>query len=151
MLEKIGEKMRRKVLWIVLGAFLLLLAALLLGEFLSAGSKDADSAQARQAFIEALGWVCRADSEQMQEVRIPDCSEGAMADYNALMKAAGYDLAPYAGKTLQQYSYELENYPGYTQTVYLTLYVYEGRVVGGDIHSAALNGFMHELRPRPND
>ena len=81
MLEKIGEKMRRKVLWIVLGAFLLLLAALLLGEFLSAGSKDAD----------------------------------------------------------------------YTQTVYLTLYVYEGRVVGGDIHSAALNGFMHELRPRPND
>ncbi len=35
-----------------------------------------------------------------------------------------------------------ENYPDQTGTVYATLIVYDGEVIGGDIASSALDGFM---------
>ena len=148
MLEKTVEQKRKKAFRLVLTAAVLVLALLLLTAW-RGGEKNADSADARLSFIHELGWELTNAPEKRQDVKIPDCSEGSMADYNALMQAEGYDLAPYAGKTVQQYSYEIANYPGYTQTGYLTLYVSEGRVIGGDIHTAALNGFMHALRPRP--
>ena len=149
MLEKAVERKRKKALGLVMAASVLVLVLLL--TVWRGGGKNADSAEARRSFIQELGWELTDSPEKRQDVKIPDCSEGSMADYNALMQAEGYDLAPYAGKTVQQYCYEIVNYPGYSQTVYLTLYVHDGRVIGGDIHSAALNGFMHALRPRPAD
>ena len=147
MLEKKAEKQRKNARLVLLAAALLLAALLLLGHFAGGRGKNAQTAQDRLDFLSSLGWEVDPASEQTQTVTVPDCSEGAMADYNALLQRGGYDLSDYAGKNVEQFQYELLNYPGETQTVYLTLYVYHGRVIGGDIHTAALNGFMHELRP----
>ena len=148
MLEKQGEKTRKNAVRIVLGALILLLLVSLAARFLSGWAKNADSPDDRMNFLSALGWEVDPESEESREVIIPSCEEGAMVDYNELMKRGGYDLKPFEGKKVQQYSYVITNYPGYTQTVYVTLYTDRGRVIGGDIHSAALNGFMHELRAR---
>lgn len=148
--EKTVERKRKKALRLVILAALLVLGLIWLTSC-RGGEKNADSPEARLDFIQSLGWEISEIGEKRQEVKIPDCSDGAMADYNAMMQTEGYDLAPYAGKTVQQYGYEITNYPDYAQTVYLTLYVCDGRVIGGDIHTAAINGFMHALRARPAD
>ncbi len=146
MLEKMGEFARKNAGRITVAAFLLLVGLFVLLHFPGKGEKIAASAGDRLAFLASLGWEAEPDSEEARTVTVPDCGEGAMADYNALMLKGGYDLSRYEGKELAQYTYRLTNYPDVKETVYLTLYVYRGRVVGGDIHTASLRGFMHELR-----
>ncbi len=132
----------------IAGAGLVLLLILASVLRLEGGERNAADREARLAYIASLGWETEPDSETETSVTIPDCSEGAMKDYNELMRKADYDLSPYAGKSVVRYQYLLTNYPDCTDQVYLTLYVRHGRVIGGDIHTAALDGFMHELRAR---
>ena len=147
MLEKRGEWKRKNAGKIVAVAIVVLLVLLLIVHFLPVGEKNAESQEDRLAFLASLGWQADPDSEEANQVVIPDCSEGAMAYYNALMQKGGWDLSDYEGKSVGQYQYRLTNYPDCEQTVWVTLYVCRGRVIGGDIHTASLDGFMHELRP----
>ncbi|MCR5664373.1 MAG: DUF4830 domain-containing protein [Oscillospiraceae bacterium] len=149
MLEKTGEMTRKKALLIVAVAAAAILLTVWAVHASREKQRNAATAQERVAFLDELGWTVDPESESAQTVLIPDCGEGAMADYNALMLSAGYDLNPFSGKSVEQYCYEILNYPGYTGSVTAVLYVHDGRVIGGDIHTAALNGFMHELRKNP--
>lgn len=128
---------------LIAAAAMMALAALLL-RLLPQGA-DLSSREGRQQFLSGLGWEIDPESEELRSVLIPDCSSGVMADYNALQLRQGYDLSDWAGKSVSQVSYRVTNYPGYDQTVYATLYIAGRRVIGGDLHSAALNGFMHGL------
>ena len=49
---------------------------------------------------------------------------------------------------VQLYSLRVTNYPSYDGPgeVWATVLVRKGHVIGGDIHSTALDGFMHGLR-----
>lgn len=147
MLEKKGEWKRKNAGKIVGLAFLALLLLVLIIHFLPGSEKDAVTREDRMAFLASLGWEADPETEQMNKVTIPGCSEGAMADYSALLRKGGYDLSDFEGKSVDQYQYQLKNYPGCEQTVWVTLYVCRGRVIGGDIHTASIDGFMHELRP----
>ena len=147
MLEKKGEWKRKHAGRIVGLAILALLITALVAQILAGNGKNAVTREDRVAFLAALGWQAEPGSEETDSVRIPDCGEGAMADYNALMRKGGYDLSRYEGKTVELYRYRLSNYPDCGQTVWVTLYVWRGRVIGGDIHTSSLDGFMHELRP----
>ena len=42
-----------------------------------------------------------------------------------------------------RYTYELTNYDGYDGKVYVNMIVYRNRVIGGDVCSADVNGFIH--------
>ena len=53
--------------------------------------------------------------------------------------------ATYAGETCTAYTYRVMNYEGSTDTVLAQLFVYRNRVIGGDIHATAMDGFMHGL------
>ena len=145
--EKTGEWKRKHAGKIVALSILALLIMILLVHCLPGAEKNAATKEDRMAFLESLGWQADPETEEANSVKIPDCSEGAMADYNALMQKGGYDLSDYEGKKVDQYQYQLNNYPDCEQTVWVTLYVWQGRVIGGDIHTASLDGFMHELRP----
>ena len=147
MLEKKIERTRKNAGRIVGLAILALLILALLVHFFSDAKKNALTREDRVAFLASLGWEADPDSEEAGSVKIPDCGEGAMADYNELMKKGGYDLSSYEGKNAEQYRYRLTNYPDCGQSVWVTLYAYQGRVIGGDIHTVSLDGFMHELRP----
>lgn len=125
------------------GAAVMALAALLLR--LLATGPDVSTAEGRRRFLSELGWEIEPGSEQRKNVLIPDCSSGVMAEYNALQRSQGCDLSPWEGRSVTQYSYAVTNYPGYDGTVYAVLYVAGRRVIAGDVHSAALNGFMHAL------
>ena len=65
--------------------------------------------------------------------------------YNEIQKAQNLDLTPYAGKRAKRWTYNIKNYPGYegdSGTVQANILVYEGAVIGGDICSTELDGFM---------
>ena len=72
--------------------------------------------------------------------------DGVFGDYNALQKQQGFDLSIYAGETCSVYTYRVMNYAGTSDTVLAQLFVYRNRVIGGDIHATAMDGFMHGLR-----
>lgn len=146
--EKSGEFHRKKAVRIALLTLFIAALPVTVGAVFRSGEKNADSTEARVGFIRSLGWEADPETEERHSVTIPSCRESPMADYNELMRQGGYDLSAYEGKTLEQYSYVLREYPNCADRVFLVLYVYRGRVVGGDIHTAALDGFMHELRPR---
>lgn len=104
-----------------------------------------DSTEARCEYLAGLGWDVDPESETEREVTLPDELTGTIAQYNALQKQQGFDLEPYCSKTILSYTYELKSYPTGEEHVTAQLFVYNGRAIAGDIHSASLGGFMHGL------
>lgn len=64
-------------------------------------------------------------------------------NYNEIQKEAGYDLAPFRGKSCTMYTYELTNHP--FGKCNANIIVYNGEIIGGDISSVNLDGFMTPL------
>ena len=99
----------------------------------------------RVAYLAANGWEADAATETEQTVILPRVFTGIFADYNALQRQQGFDLEPYAGLSVTVYNYRITNYDS-ADTVFATLYFYKNRIIAGDIHSTALDGFMHGIR-----
>ena len=68
--------------------------------------------------------------------------------YNKLQKQQGFDLEDYKGKTAEVYTYAVKNYGNKKQEVRANLIVCKGQLVGGDVCSAELDGFMQGLRKK---
>ena len=84
------------------------------------------------------------------DVLLPSSFNDTYEKYNQIQKEQGLDLLKYAGATCQRYTYEVTNYPGKDSGVVANLLVLDGRVIGGDICSVELNGFIHGF-VNPND
>jgi hypothetical protein len=107
---------------------------------------DCGTLEGRLLFLERLGWQVDAESEERERIRLPEELSDVMAGYNRMQKAQGYDLSRHLGERCEKYSYRLTNYPDCGQTVMVTLFVQGRRVIAGDVHSTALDGFMHGLK-----
>ena len=105
-----------------------------------------DSTEARVEYLSGFGWEVDPESETAREIVLPEDISGVIAQYNVLQKQQGFDLEPYAGKTIESYTYELKSYPNGEENVIAQLFIYNGRAIAGDIHSASLGGFMHGLQ-----
>ena len=80
------------------------------------------------------------------DVELPRIFDAVYAKYNDVQKQQGLDLSKYKRKKVTRYTYEVTNYDGYEGTVYANVIVYRGRVVGGDLCSAAPDGFVCTLQ-----
>ena len=54
------------------------------------------------------------------------------------------DLEPYRGRRMKCWTYEITNYPD-DSSVLAHLYVYNDKIVGGDVASTSVDGFMRGL------
>ena len=99
---------------------------------------DAD----RREFLAQFGWSLSDKEPFYEEVSIPKEFDSIFAAYNDMQKKQGLDLSKYSGKICQHYRYEITDYDT-DETVYANLLIYRGRVIGGDISSAKMNGFTH--------
>jgi hypothetical protein len=95
--------------------------------------------------LTALGWEVNIKPLEMTEVMIPEEFSDVYKNYNELQEEQGLDLTKYKGKKVMRYTFEIVNYPSGEQNVQATLLVYKNRLIGGDICSARLDGFMHSL------
>ena len=97
----------------------------------------------RIAFLKQFGWEVSPEEIESEQVTIPSEFDKIFAGYNEIQKQQGLDLSKYKGKTMMRYTYDITNYEGYEGRVQANILVYRGKVVGGDICSADVNGFIH--------
>ena len=78
---------------------------------------------------------------------VEECTLSAQLSegYLALQREAGFDLSDDMGQTVTRYTFAVTNYPTGETGILADLLVRNGEVVGGDIRSTALNGFLHGL------
>ena len=139
----------------ILGAVVGVIIALIL---IFGGSEDSATTAANAAnndsrvqFLKEQGWEVAASPAESGQVRIPREDSELFSRYNALQKNQGYDLSPYAGKTVMRYVYKVTNYPNATEPVYATLLVYKDQIIGGDITDTSATGKIHGFRQFGSD
>ena len=94
-------------------------------------------------FLKQFGWEVNPEPINEQTVLIPKEFDKILAEYNEIQRKQGLDLSTYKKKNVVRYTYLLTNYPDYEGEVYVNLLIYRNTVIGGDICSADINGFVH--------
>ncbi len=109
-------------------------------------SMRAETHEERMTFFSQFGWEIDENPAQVKEVIIPEEFDETYEDYNDIQRQQKLNLEKYKGARVKMWSYNILNYPGYEGTdgiIRGNILVYEGVVIGGDICSNELNGFMH--------
>ena len=102
--------------------------------------------QERLDFITGFGWQVDGEPQGAAQIMIPAEFDEVYSSYNELQLSQGFDLQPYRGKNAQRWTYSITNYPGYKQSgdcIRANILVCDGLIIGGDVCSVELNGFMH--------
>lgn len=94
------------------------------------------------SFLNQFGW--EVDPEPIEEVtmRIPSEFDKVLETYNELQKKEGLDLSKYRGREVVRYSFNVTNYPNYSGSVTANVIVCKKRVIGGDVSSSDVEGFI---------
>ena len=95
------------------------------------------------AFLAQFGWSVNTSSVEKKEVTLPSEFDKVFAGYNEIQRAQGLDLSKYKNKKITRYTFEVSNYNGYDGKVLANVLVYRNKVIGGDICSADVTGFVH--------
>ena len=108
-------------------------------------SVAAANEQQRIDFLAQFGWQVDVSTAEVTEVIIPEEFDDVYSSYNEIQHQQGFDLTPFAGKRVKKWTYTVTNYPGYENKICIraTLLVFDGKVIGGDICSVEIDGFMH--------
>ena len=97
----------------------------------------------RVNFLKQFGWEVEAQPINEQQVTIPKEFDKVFAAYNEIQRKQGLDLSSFKKKNVMRYTYTVTNYPDYEGEVYVNILVYRNTVIGGDVCSADVNGFIH--------
>ena len=101
------------------------------------------SVEDAQKSLSQFGWEVDAAQAKTVQVTVPSEFDKVFVGYNELQKRQGLDLSKYRNKSITRYTFPVTNYPDYEGTVYANVLVYRNRVIGGDICSADVTGFIH--------
>lgn len=100
---------------------------------------------ARLDYINSYGWMVDGNCS-MEEIVIPQQFNDVYKQYNELQKEQGFDLSKHCGKTVKQYAYHVLNHKSGGENVFLHLLVLDDQVIGGDVSSTELDGFMQGFK-----
>ena len=139
---------------LILAALAVILAVVLIlcGKMLSktparaaAFTGGADDTE-RVEFLKRFGWETEKSPVEIKEIIIPEVFDEVFEAYNQIQISQGFNLAAYKGKRVKRFTYSVNNYPGGAADVRANLIIYNNAVIGGDISTAALDGFMHGFK-----
>ena len=105
--------------------------------------KNIKTNEDRINFLNQFGWEVNPEAVETVEIIIPKNFDAIYQKYNEVQKAQSLNLEKYRNKAVKRYTYEITGYAGFNGTVYANLLVYKNQVIGGDICSAELDGFIH--------
>lgn len=115
---------------------------------LEAGSRSVaglSTNEKRLNYIRSLGWTADPEPLEVVELTIPCTFNAVYRNYNALQKKQGFDLSAFRGARVKRWTYKITNFPGQEDGVRVNLLLYGDRLIGGDVSTVALNGFMQGL------
>ncbi|MEG1551075.1 MAG: DUF4830 domain-containing protein [Oscillospiraceae bacterium] len=134
---------------VIIAIMVVVLAFLSKGSISASGTASvnvkASTAQERIAYLSQFGWNVKEDPLEVTEVIIPAEFDDVYTKYNEIQKLQGFDLTLYASKRVKRWTYEVTNYTGYENAncIRVNMLVSDGKVIGGDVCSVKLDGFMH--------
>ena len=123
-----------------------ILAAAKNGKTETIDERNGETNEERAAYLAQCGWQVNAEPVQTQSVKIPAEDSEVFRRYNELQQSQGFDLTAYAGKTAARFVYEVLNYPDADGPVYATVFVLDGKIIGGDVTDTGANGKMLGLK-----
>ncbi len=96
-------------------------------------------------YLASFGWETAPEPLEIREVRLPEEFDDVYQNYNAIQRGQGFDLTPYAGKRVKRWTFTITNYPGEPAdgVIRANVLVWRGKIIGGDVCSVRLDGFMH--------
>ncbi len=99
----------------------------------------------RMSFVSQFGWEVEEDPIEIKEIIIPTEFDDTYNAYNQIQKEQGFDLTEYAGERAKRWTYIVKNYEGYEnkECIHINILVHDEIVIGGDVCSVELDGFMH--------
>jgi hypothetical protein len=112
----------------------------------ASGSLRGASARERLGFIASYGWEVDEEPAEVREIAVPAEFDDVYQRYNELQLSQGFDLSDYAGRSVKRWTYIIKNYPGNNDeigSIRINLLVCDGIIIGGDVCSVKLDGFMH--------
>ena len=111
-----------------------LLAVVALTAYRSArsGGYKLENEQQRQEFLKEMGWEVSGEFDECRQILIPEEFNEVYTSYNDLQKQQGFDLSAYKGHEGKD-------------DVNANLMICDGRLIGGDVSSTELDGFMQGL------
>ncbi|MBR4875390.1 MAG: DUF4830 domain-containing protein [Clostridia bacterium] len=139
-------------------AILLAMAIVIAAVILAAGQKETEPAQTTASvvkiksdadclsYIASLGYTVETVPVERKEVTIPIEFDEVYEEYNRIQQSCGFDLTSYRGKKVTLYTYTVTNYPGQAD-VRCDLLVHRSKIIGGNLYTTAIDGFMHGLKP----
>lgn len=93
-------------------------------------------------FLAQFGWQVEPSPSEEVKIRIPEEFDKVMNSYNELQRNQGLDLSKYRGKEVTRYTFRVTNFPGNVGEVMANVIVYKKRVIGGDLCTADVTGFI---------
>jgi hypothetical protein len=107
----------------------------------------------RQQFLKQMGWEVSGEFDECRQVLIPEQFNEVYEGYNELQKQQGFDLSAYKGKSCDVYTYKVKNYKGHEDKddVRCNLMICDDVLIGGDVSSTELDGFMQGLKNAESD
>lgn len=124
----------------IIGTLCIILAAII-SVILFFGGREAENAaesisrqvtnnEQRKEYLLSKGLETAAEPSSVESIVLPK-DDAVFEKYCELQKSAGFDLVPYLGKTVTKYVYPVIG----EEETYVTLYVYDERIIAGDIAS----------------
>lgn len=100
------------------------------------------SAEDAAGFLKQFGWEVNLSDVEEVSVKLPSTFDKILTAYNELQMRQGLNLSKYKNKEITRYTFVVTNYPDATGPVLANVLVYRNRVIGGDICSADVTGFL---------
>ena len=97
----------------------------------------------RRKFLAQFGWETEDGEVESVTIKLPGEFDRIMTEYNELQKSQGLDLHKFKGREVERYTYKVTNYPEYDGVVLANVIIYRNRVIGGDLCSSDVAGFIH--------
>lgn len=150
------RNIKKIVLFVAGVAIVLIVAILMVNGFGEKSSVDVDGRVSTVAqteedvlrFISCLGWETDETPVEIRQVVIPEQFDEVYTNYNEIQLSQGFDLRKYAGVSVKRWTYTIRNYPDTAPEddfIRINLLVYDNEIIGGDVCSVKLDGFMHGI------
>jgi hypothetical protein len=100
------------------------------------------SAEDAAKFLQQFGWEVNMSDVEEVDVTLPSSFDKVLTAYNELQMRQGLNLAKYKNKPVVRYTFTVTNFRDAEGPVLANVIVYRNRVIGGDICSADITGFV---------
>lgn len=102
-------------------------------------------------FIQDLGWEIDAVPSEITHVTLPESFDAVYETYSAVQVHSGFPFADFKGKNVTRYTYNVLNHKkSASDKVVAGVFVYENTIIGAEISSGGMNGFMHAITETSN-